>query len=101
MTYVEIAKEVYLYGCNNHDDWILAIFRTTFRTIFDPASSEWDSTTVDEKLLFIDLVKKGKAFSFTFDNLVTEYKAMWERVGRPDIAVEIDIALKLLGVSHA
>jgi len=97
MTYAEIIKEVYDYGRNNQDEWILSIFRTAFRTVFDPASYEWNDTTMGEKQLFIELVKKGNAFSFTLDDLVTEYKVLWNRIGRPDIAVETDVALKLLG----
>jgi hypothetical protein len=91
MTYSEMIKEVHLYACNNRDDLVHAVVRSAFRTIFDPHCSEWDSTSIDEKMRFLKIVK---GFSFTLEELVVEYQAMWKEHHRPDIANVVDDALE-------
>jgi hypothetical protein len=56
----------------------------TLRTLFDPASAEWNMTSMEEK---VDILKKIQASGERLGKLATEYQNYYRHEhNRPDIA---------------
>lgn len=62
----------------------------TLRTVFDPPSHEWSTTTMEEKL---DILKKIAKAGENFRMLIREYKMRYNENGRKDIAGSVEDAL--------
>jgi hypothetical protein len=65
----------------------------TFRTIFDPLSSEWRHTTIDQKIEILErVVNEGEDLK----KLIKDYKNRYLEQNRRDIAVSVESALVIL-----
>jgi hypothetical protein len=65
----------------------------TLRTVFDPGSSEWDLTTMEQKIVILKkVVKSGEEL----DELIFDYKERYREQNRGDIAGRIGEATILL-----
>ena len=62
----------------------------TFRTIFDPLSSEWGDTTYDQK---IEILQKVVSSGVKLRKLIRDYKARYNEQNRRDITLEVENAL--------
>ena len=65
----------------------------TFRTIFDPPSSEWHYTSLQKKIEILErVVEAGE----NLQELISDYKERYLEQGRRDIAMEVETALAIL-----
>ena len=65
----------------------------TFRTIFDPFSSEWDKTTFDQKIEILGtIIDRGERLEV----LIADYKERYNEQNRKDISNVVEIALTKL-----
>ena len=65
----------------------------TFRTIFDPPSSEWRHTSLQKKIEILErVVESGE----NLRKLIRDYKQRYFEQGRRDIAMEVETALTIL-----
>ncbi len=48
----------------------------TLRTLFDPYSSEWDNTTIEQKLKILKTILDSKKISF--EDLIASYKNFYK-----------------------
>ncbi len=62
----------------------------TFRTIFDPFSSEWSDTTFNKK---IEILEKVVAAGEDLHELITDYKQRYDEQNRHDISRSVEYAL--------
>jgi hypothetical protein len=92
MLYQDLYRQLYMYACNN-DTTMLPILRTQLRTIFDPDCSEWQHTTIGEKIGFL---RKVKMCGIEIETLMESYQTMWREHNRPDIAVVAPDAIDLI-----
>lgn len=65
----------------------------TLRTLFDPFASEYDHTTREEK---IEILKKLLETNFPFEQLVSEYKAFYIELKKPNVARVFEQGLEKL-----
>ena len=65
----------------------------TLRTVFDPGSSEWDSTTMKQK---IEILKSVIESGEELDELIFDYKDRYREQNRQDIASRVQEAVILL-----
>ena len=65
----------------------------TFRTIFDPLSSEWDKTSFDKK---IEILKKVVEAGEDLEFLISEYKECYNQKKRTDISNSVESAITQL-----
>lgn len=65
----------------------------TLRTVFDPFSSEWDETTMEEKIKILKkIVKSGE----DLEELIFDYKERYIEQNRSDIARRVGEATFIL-----
>lgn len=65
----------------------------TLRTIFDPASTEFGDTDIDEKLKILEIIiDSGEDLR----KLIKDYKNRYIEQNRKDIALEVEKALIIL-----
>jgi hypothetical protein len=62
----------------------------TFRTIFDPFSSEWNDTNYDKK---IQILEKVVASGEDLHELIIDYKQRYNEQNRHDISGSVEYAL--------
>jgi hypothetical protein len=62
----------------------------TLRTVFDPPSSEWNHTTMQQK---IEILRKIVANGEKLPRLIRDYKNRYLEQNRRDIAIETERAL--------
>ena len=65
----------------------------TLRTVFDPSSSEYSETTIDQKY---DILKKAVDNGEKLRVLIHDYKFRYLEQNRRDIAFEVENALIIL-----
>lgn len=65
----------------------------TFRTIFDPFSSEWNGTDYDKK---IEILEKVVAAGEDLEILISDYKERYDEQNRKDISSSVESALTKL-----
>ncbi len=65
----------------------------TFRTIFDPFSSEWNQTDFNKK---IEILTKVVQAGEDLENLISDYKERYNEQNRKDIANCVEGALAQL-----
>lgn len=66
----------------------------TFRTIFDPFSSEWNMTDYKKK---IEILEKVIESGENLEDLINDYKERYDEQNRKDISLSVESALvKLL-----
>jgi hypothetical protein len=65
----------------------------TLRTVFDPGSSEWDHTSMDEKIKILKkIIKSGE----DLEELIFDYKERYIEQNRSDIARRVGEATFIL-----
>lgn len=65
----------------------------TFRTVLDPYSSEWEQTTIEQKLNYLELlIKSGENLT----EFINEYEDRYIEQNRKDIALSVKDALGVL-----
>lgn len=62
----------------------------SFRTVLDPYSSEWNQTTMQQK---IEILKKLKLNNENLENLISDYEDRYIEQNRKDIAISAKDAL--------
>lgn len=63
----------------------------TLRTLFDPASAEWDMTTMERK---VAILRKMQSFGERLSRIAWEYKRFYKTdMNRPDIANDFENGL--------
>ena len=65
----------------------------TLRTVFDPFSSEYDKTTVLEKL---EILKKIKANNIEITDLIMDYKAFYLEENKNHVVQSVEDGLIIL-----
>lgn len=65
----------------------------TLRTVFDPYSSEWDSTNYAQK---IEILEKIINSGHDLQGVILQYKARYMAQGRKDITSNVENALWML-----
>lgn len=65
----------------------------TMRTVFDPLSSEYSDTSLDQK---IEILKKIVNNDFQLRRLISDYKERYIEQNRRDIASEVEKSLVVL-----
>jgi hypothetical protein len=65
----------------------------TLRTVFDPFSSEYDKTSIDEKL---EILKKSKESGLELSEIIDGYKTFYIEENKPNVINSIEDGLKLL-----
>ncbi|HAF28398.1 MAG TPA: hypothetical protein DCG75_05055 [Bacteroidales bacterium] len=68
----------------------------TLRTIFDPFSSEYDETTIDEK---IEILKKIKNNKIELSELIDDYKEFYLEENKPNVINSVEYGLRILLVN--
>ena len=65
----------------------------TLRTVLDPGSSEWDHTTMEQKIVILKkIIESGE----TLDRLIFNYKNRYREQDRNDIARRVGEAAIIL-----
>ena len=64
----------------------------TLRTCLDPGSSEWDETTMEEKVAILKKVAAVKNLDFIFRH----YKVDYIEMGKPHVAKSLEDGLTML-----
>jgi len=65
----------------------------TLRTVFDPGSSEWDRTTMEQKIVILKkIIESGEKL----DRLIFNYKNRYREQDRNDIAGRVGEAAIIL-----
>jgi hypothetical protein len=65
----------------------------TFRTIFDPFSSEWNMTDYNKKIEILEkVIKSGE----NLEDLISDYKERYDEQNRKDISLSVESALAKL-----
>jgi hypothetical protein len=63
----------------------------TLRTLFDPASAEWEMTAVEEKARILKTIKESGE---RIERIAIEYRQFYSKeLGRPDIADDFEKGL--------
>lgn len=62
----------------------------TFRTVLDPASSEYSETSMEQKINYLQALKDN---DMKLSELIRGYKKRYIEQGRKDIAIESENAL--------
>ena len=65
----------------------------TFRTIFDPFSSEWNMTDYNKK---IEILEKVIESGENLEDLISDYKERYDEQNRKDISLSVESALAKL-----
>lgn len=65
----------------------------TLRTVFDPYSTEYEQTTLQEK---VDILKKIKANNIEFQVIINQYKKFYIDENKRYVAEEVEGALIIL-----
>lgn len=68
----------------------------TLRTIFDPFSSEYDETTINEKL---EILKKIKDNEIELSELIDDYKEFYLEENKPNVIKSVEYGLRILLVN--
>jgi hypothetical protein len=65
----------------------------TFRTIFDPFSSEWNMTDYNKKIEILEkVIKSGE----NLEDLISDYKERYDEQNRKDISLSVESAFAKL-----
>ena len=62
----------------------------TFRTVLDPLSSEYNKTTMEQKISYLKRLIENKE---SLDNIVFDYKDRYLEQNRKDIAIQSEVGL--------
>lgn len=68
----------------------------TLRTVFDPFSSEYDETTINEKL---EILKKIKDNKIELSELIDDYKEFYSEENKPNVIKSVEYGLRILLVN--
>lgn len=65
----------------------------TLRTVFDPFSSEWNETSIEEKL---GILKTIKGNDIDIQSLIIQYKRFYNEENKPHVSKAVEDGLRIL-----
>jgi len=65
----------------------------TLRTIFDPFSSEWNETSIEEKLGILKTIQEN---GIDIQSLIIQYKRFYNEENKPHVSKSVEDGLRIL-----